>query len=1029
MPANASPPDSPKEAVAGYLRDGLAAFTLSVSWDAAKGGKRVCPPRDWPSAATRGHSRLSDNAVAIATGLPDFGELVVIDFDDPASFLAFSAGASAAGIDVDSTRRAVSGSGGTHLYYRLPPGAAPLKSTDNVPIFGLAAGSSKVDVRADGGMIIAPPSAYAMPDGTQRRYRWAKDRDEQRIAVMPLALHRLLPQARAGQARHPPKKPSASSAAPSGPPPDPRELAVPAHECMGLVASLRRSRAAGTRSDWLRVGFALHHNAALLSADGRPDEAALMLEFFDLFSRRCPDKYPGRREIEREWRAMAATPADSPTPASPPTARVTIASLLHMAREDRLAPDGNGNGSVAKEDAEAAVRSLIARKAAWSPDDVRAERAHDGGILVSAPASACVYSTDLVLRTPDRIVPLAADRAIELPRQFSAKALKHFPSAARNKRIRRNTPLEYVRDGPDVARVKPRGDDDSFLIRMLDPFEGNSVVRFDARGDAGDGSSGSGSGSAASTSMQVADVHAWNRDLADALAASNRQALGELLYGQVVNYGTVIVNNGGVINNYNGGDSEGKKAFVSLKDRLLEDAQARRLAKADGFVYQPLEGKPCTYAVVAKSYEKYVSALFRNDRQYTSSADNNAQLARFLAANEDLPEFPQHAPDRDLLSFANGVLELADVRFTPHAEIDEEHPLFGRAARHHIDRPWTGEDDTPALDAVFDHQGFDDDTKRFVLALMGRCLFPVNSHDRWEVMPYIFGVSGAGKSLCLGALQALFDPARVGRFSSKMDGHFGLEAFEDKDAIITAEMEPDVLRSIAESDLKSMVSGEPVVVNRKGRKAITLALTAPIVMASNYLPAFCKDGSGFARRVVPIRFETPVHMPDHDLAARIAAELPSVVARMLRCYKEVREHVAAAGGGLRAHLPEQIRRWGGEVQAETSKLYEFLSLDPEDRLVPIDGVQRRVTIERREGHLTMHKEFAALFDAWTGTKGSFKNDPAVFAQFGFHSPSNIYMCLGCKRRSRSGCCATYSSINRRQRQAIEHLLIREALGC
>lgn len=71
------------------------------------------------------------------------------------------------------TVEAATGGGGRHLYFAHPGGTVPNR-------VGLAPG---IDVRGDGGCVVAPPSLHA----SGRRYAWAIDRapGEARLAPMP----------------------------------------------------------------------------------------------------------------------------------------------------------------------------------------------------------------------------------------------------------------------------------------------------------------------------------------------------------------------------------------------------------------------------------------------------------------------------------------------------------------------------------------------------------------------------------------------------------------------------------------------------------------------------------------------------------------------------------------------------------------------------------------------------------------------------------------------------------------------------
>jgi hypothetical protein len=70
------------------------------------------------------------------------------------------------------TVEAVTGGGGRHIYYAHPGGVVPNK-------IAIAPG---VDVRGDGGYVVAPPSLHA----SGKRYAWAPSRDPVGTALAPL---------------------------------------------------------------------------------------------------------------------------------------------------------------------------------------------------------------------------------------------------------------------------------------------------------------------------------------------------------------------------------------------------------------------------------------------------------------------------------------------------------------------------------------------------------------------------------------------------------------------------------------------------------------------------------------------------------------------------------------------------------------------------------------------------------------------------------------------------------------------------
>lgn len=167
--------DSVNSATA-YARRGLHVFLLD--------GKRPRQGSRGFHEATTSEDRIRaqlaehpDANVAIATGASG---LVVIDVDGEAGEATLAKLEREHG-DLPATVETITGGGGRHLIYRAPEG----RSVRNVqgPRGERALGSG-VDVRGDGGYIVAPPSIH--PE-TGQPYRWREGRglDEIELAELP----------------------------------------------------------------------------------------------------------------------------------------------------------------------------------------------------------------------------------------------------------------------------------------------------------------------------------------------------------------------------------------------------------------------------------------------------------------------------------------------------------------------------------------------------------------------------------------------------------------------------------------------------------------------------------------------------------------------------------------------------------------------------------------------------------------------------------------------------------------------------
>ncbi len=123
--------------------------------------------------------------VAIVTGRRS--GLVVVDVDPRHGGDASLAGYEAAHGALPATVESLTGGGGRHLYFAHPGGATPNR-------VGMLPG---VDVRGDGGCVVAPPSVH--PSG--RAYAWRGGRAPGECPLAPLPAPWRAPRAGARRAR------------------------------------------------------------------------------------------------------------------------------------------------------------------------------------------------------------------------------------------------------------------------------------------------------------------------------------------------------------------------------------------------------------------------------------------------------------------------------------------------------------------------------------------------------------------------------------------------------------------------------------------------------------------------------------------------------------------------------------------------------------------------------------------------------------------------------------------------------------
>jgi hypothetical protein len=135
--------------------------------------KHIITHQDWKQNIKRIlNGFYNPNGIAILTGPSN---LVVIDID------VGDDGKKRCGLSLwnkliaehtePDTLKAISGNGGCHVYFRLDQSTG-LKQTNNFKTLIIDGEFYRIDGRAIGGLIYAPPSAYEGPDGKILHYRW-----------------------------------------------------------------------------------------------------------------------------------------------------------------------------------------------------------------------------------------------------------------------------------------------------------------------------------------------------------------------------------------------------------------------------------------------------------------------------------------------------------------------------------------------------------------------------------------------------------------------------------------------------------------------------------------------------------------------------------------------------------------------------------------------------------------------------------------------------------------------------------------
>ena len=184
-------------------------------------------------------------------------------------------------------------------------------------------------------------------------------------------------------------------------------------------------------------------------------------------------------------------------------------------------------------------------------------------------------------------------------------------------------------------------------------------------------------------------------------------------------------------------------------------------------------------------------------------------------------------------------------------------------------------------------QRFPEEAQRWLYVFLGRLLFPLGAFDNWQVVPFVKGVAGSGKSCLIHAAKSMFEPEDVGVLSSTMfERNFGLSALAFKRVWFCFEVKKHM--DLPAAEFQSMISGEHLCVPVKNQTARVVKWSAPGFMVGNDTPEWRDSQGSIRRRLAVFSFDRTVSEEDSrpDLLERVMEELGALIVKVVTAYKE-----------------------------------------------------------------------------------------------------------------------------------------------
>jgi hypothetical protein len=278
----------------------------------------------------------------------------------------------------------------------------------------------------------------------------------------------------------------------------------------------------------------------------------------------------------------------------------------------------------------------------------------------------------------------------------------------------------------------------------------------------------------------------------------------------------------------------------------------------------------------------------------TSARSNAKALEEHLTTCEDV-QFPYLVKNRKFWSFQNGLYSGEDDVFYTFEEAPRHVPTSVVSSKFfEYDLPegiagmnWQ-DIRTPLVDGILTYQGYTQEEITWFYCFVGRCIYEVGERDGWQILPYLLGLAGTGKSTIIyGVVAKMYDAADVGIMSNNTEKQFGLSALYDKLLFVAGEVKNTM--KLEQSEFQALVSGEGMSIAKKHVTAFPIRWNVPGWMAGNELPGFADAAGSIQRRIAIFRFERKVVSTDAQLEEKLEEELPNILVKANKVYRQLSE--------------------------------------------------------------------------------------------------------------------------------------------
>ncbi|KAJ3079982.1 hypothetical protein HK102_003390 [Quaeritorhiza haematococci] len=483
-----------------------------------------------------------------------------------------------------------------------------------------------------------------------------------------------------------------------------------------------------------------------------------------------------------------------------------------------------------------------------------------------------------------------------------------------------------------------------------------------------------------------------------------------------------------IVNNfYNRAELEPQgKSWVGPKAKIvLEYAHQHGFLRAGGCIYKRVnkwaivqferKGEPC-------DYKGFVNMVFEDDQMRLWE---QAGVVTTLAKNmedTDSKYFPLVYRNSQYVAFNNGVWDLKTLKFHPLSTAGPGDIIAGHYLNFDFpdDEDWKNLD-TPLFDELIGFQLPDPEVAYWFSVLIGRLQYTIKQHDDWQVMPFLQGAGGTGKSTVLAVVQTMFANDQLGNVGARHESSFGLMGLYTKRVVIAPDIPANIASRLPDGDFKTMITGDPTNVAIKHKDPVNMNWKAPMIWAGNMYPDYVDVRGSISRRIAKFEFNNIVTQTDGTLVNRITdTELGSLFVKCVSRYRfEAAKH---QHGRFIDFAPEYFRTADLEVTEAMNLFAQWLNGDADDNRTEYGTVH----IEDCPDHVEWVSNIKSEFERSCRFKNIRPPKWDSVRDKGFEARrltvvKGVNVCRECGQIARGGanqCCDKYNMNNRTKKEIV-----------